>query len=67
MMRAPKRHGRRAHDRGSATIQWIIIIGLFAFAIVAGVRSLSTQTNTTLECQGQRLLTGNGNVVCRGG
>ncbi|HEY0707780.1 MAG TPA: polymorphic toxin-type HINT domain-containing protein, partial [Polyangia bacterium] len=43
-------------DRGSATIEKIIIIACFAFAIVAGVSALRGGTMAALTCQGANLL-----------
>ncbi|HEY0709524.1 MAG TPA: hypothetical protein VGG33_22125 [Polyangia bacterium] len=41
--------------KGSTTIEKIIIIAVFCFAIVSGVRALATSTETTLSAQGAQV------------
>ncbi|HEY0711176.1 MAG TPA: polymorphic toxin-type HINT domain-containing protein [Polyangia bacterium] len=55
--------------RGSAVIDKIVIIGLFVFGIVCGVRWLSLSSNVALDCQGQTVTavgTGSGVSPCKG-
>ncbi|HEY0712575.1 MAG TPA: polymorphic toxin-type HINT domain-containing protein, partial [Polyangia bacterium] len=49
-------------DVRGGTIEWIILIGVFALALVGGVRYLSRGTNTTLTAQGACVA--NGGVGC---
>jgi Flp pilus assembly pilin Flp len=42
--------------KGSTTIEKIIIIAVFCFAIVGGVKVLATSTSTTLASQGADVL-----------
>jgi hypothetical protein len=72
-MRRQARDGCQSAGRGlladtrGGTIETIIIIGCFVFAIVAGVRFLGGSANTTLACHGGTVLAygTNGTPVCR--
>ncbi|HEY0709190.1 MAG TPA: polymorphic toxin-type HINT domain-containing protein, partial [Polyangia bacterium] len=51
-------------DVRGGTIELIIVIGLFVFAIVMGVRHLAGSTNAALECQGVQILNPDGTRTC---
>ncbi|HEY0708246.1 MAG TPA: polymorphic toxin-type HINT domain-containing protein [Polyangia bacterium] len=67
LRRAPRPSAGWSDSRGVTVIEKIIIVAVFVFAIVGGVRFLSGGTNQALVCHGQQLLNPNGTTTCVGG
>src|SRR5689334_21015230 len=45
-----------ADSRGAASIEKLVLLGVFVFALIAGIGVLARDTRTALMCQGARLL-----------
>ncbi|HEY0713451.1 MAG TPA: polymorphic toxin-type HINT domain-containing protein, partial [Polyangia bacterium] len=64
----PRSHAARLlRDVRGGTIELIIIVGLFVFGIVVGVRHLASGTNVALQCHGARIQNPDGSFSCGGG
>jgi hypothetical protein len=66
-LRINRRPPRLTDERGVTVIEGIIILAVFVFAVVGGIRLLSGGTNETLACQGEKILNVNGTSSCGNG